>query len=359
MIRQEDLNQINTVDGAEKIYEELLANGKNAFGEKIKEQEKAKWFSKSCHDLIHQYLVWNDYIHSNNILQLLKNEYKEWRIQKKPAWLVRYEIIIYGRRTPLFFIDKPEKLFDKIDYISESNVDKVSGAVEHLLKYYIHNYLSDSVSEQKRDEFKKHFNDKFAKKYSEIDSSAFPPEIRKHFDSFVDYVKEPSKYADLGLLKENVVLWEEDDEIVQETNESAVSGAESEYRVGLEKEIWGLKEKKIVLIGAVATPNIKKDLIGAANKYGFEVEIYDDYDKIPNINFRKMQYSSSIAGIIVGPMPHSVKGKGDYSSFIETLQNEPGYPPVVECRTINGKLKVSKTSLWYALGELGTKLKSL
>lgn len=380
MIRQEDLNQIDTVDGAEKIYEDLLANGKNAFGEKKDEKAKATLFSKSCHDLIHQYLAWNDYIHSNNILQLYKSEIlKEWRITQKPMWLVRYEIIIYGRRTPLYFIDKPKKLFDKIhDALKKndkSNVDKVSGAIEHLLKYYIHNYLSDSVNEQKKEEFKKHFNCNFIKEYSNTDSSAFPTEIRKHIDSFVDYVKEPSKYVDLGLPKETVELWDEEDEeisVVRKTNESASSGVKNEYRIDRdiykltvddenelrEQRLEGLKDKNIRLIGAVKSQSIVRDLNGAAKKFGFKIDIVDDYDKISNIDFRNMRYSS-IDGVIVGPMPHSVKGKGNYSSLIEMLKNESGYPPVVECRISNGELKVSKRSLWHALGELGTKLKSL
>ena len=85
--------------------------------------------------------------------------------------------------------------------------------------------------------------------------------------------------------------------------------------------------------------------------------ITSDYDKITNLDFRKFRYSDKYAAIIVGPMPHSVKGKGDYSSGLEMLKNEPGYPDVFECVT-SEKLKVTRTSINKALQEVNYKLMS-
>lgn len=68
-----------------------------------------------------------------------------------------------------------------------------------------------------------------------------------------------------------------------------------------------------------------------------------------------MRYSNRISGIIAGSMPHKIKGMGDYSSGLEMLRSEPGYPPVFECRA-GDKLKITTTSLWRALLELDKEL---
>ena len=107
--------------------------------------------------------------------------------------------------------------------------------------------------------------------------------------------------------------------------------------------------------------NIKSSIIAyikyLAKTYNFEADITSDYDKITNLDFRKFRYNDKYAAIIAGPMPHSVKGKGSYSSGLEMLKNEPGYPDVFECIT-SEKLKVTKSSVWKALQEADCKLMS-
>lgn len=57
-------------------------------------------------------------------------------------------------------------------------------------------------------------------------------------------------------------------------------------------------------------------------------------------------------------MPHKIKGMGNYSSGLEMLRSEPGYPPVFEC-IAGDKLKITTTSLWHALRELNKELASI
>lgn len=85
------------------------------------------------------------------------------------------------------------------------------------------------------------------------------------------------------------------------------------------------------------------------------MEIYDDYDKFSHMDFTKMRYSNRISGILVGPIPHKTKECGKYSSVIETMLSEPGYPPVVKCYAGN-TLKLTATSLLNGLLELNQEL---
>lgn len=80
------------------------------------------------------------------------------------------------------------------------------------------------------------------------------------------------------------------------------------------------------------------------------VKIIKGYDELKNQNFNKFQYDSSIRLILVGPMPHSMKGKGRYSSMITRMETEDGFPRVVRLGT-EGTLRVTKSNLKKALSK--------
>ncbi len=62
--------------------------------------------------------------------------------------------------------------------------------------------------------------------------------------------------------------------------------------------------------------------------------------------------NSSYSAVIVGPMHHSVEGRGDASSAIQRMKDHPeSYPPVIEARDSNG-LKITNNSFREALKEL-------
>lgn len=376
MIKKEELNQIDNIDVVEKIYEELMLDGVNAIPASVQDT-RTMIFSKVCHDLVQQYLKWNDYVHSNNIMQLFKNYALSINLKKKPGWLIRYEIIIYGRRTPLYFIDNPKILFGKITSTCSTNktpqIAKLSAAIESLFNYYKNNFLSGQVSHEDKELFKTHFKDIFAKEYKNVDKSLFNPDIVSVFDSFIDYVDNPNKFAVPGITNTEIKLWDEDEELVIQKVENLkqepaiIKPKEKENNLHEpefkavdvtelpERELKYLNGKVIRFIGALRSSSIKNKIQGISKKYGFEVEIFDDYDKISNMDFSKMRYSNRISGIIAGPMPHKIKGIGDYSSGLEMLRSEPGYPPVFECYA-GDQLKITVTSLWRALLELDKEL---
>ncbi len=360
MITLTDLENLTDFSTVDRVYSELMLHGLNAFRTANK-PDQAKYFSKTCYDLIRHYVEWNDYIHSNNVMQLYKNTVLSSDRTKRPAWFLRYEIIIYGRRTPLYFIDDPRALFDRINIILSRAKDiqtaKLTGSVVSLCNYYNANFLSQNVSTEDKNLLISHINNFFAKQYAVTDKSLFPEEVKKAISDIIDYAKNPAAYIMPGVSVKELVLWDEEDdeeEVAkpipyippQDAGGTGKSGNELEYLDG----------KTIKFIGS-----IKNSLIAhikwLSKTYNFEADITSDYDKITNLDFRKFRYNDKYAAIIVGPMPHSVKGKGDYSSGIEMLKNEPGYPDVVECIT-SEKLKITKASIKKALQEVNYKLMS-
>ena len=111
------------------------------------------------------------------------------------------------------------------------------------------------------------------------------------------------------------------------------------------------KTGKIVVIGQ---SDVKaKELLSIANKLGLDksrFELHLDYEDAKNYNFRKLQWQPTYSLLMVGPMPHSGSGKGDYSSIISALEAEDGYPPVVRLGS-NG-LKITKSDFRAKLEEM-------
>jgi len=130
-------------------------------------------------------------------------------------------------------------------------------------------------------------------------------------------------------------------------NQKVVEGIRQEL-----PELNGLQNKKetnnikILILGDIQIQ--EKDIYGIAKDYGIpnkNIEIIKDWDKIKNLDLETLRYSAKYNGIMIGPVPHSVKGKGDYSSIIEALkEKERGFPVHVEVREPNGELKITKST---------------
>ena len=180
MITPSDLENLTDISTVDKIYDELMLHGLDSFRTSSKDAQ-SKIFSKICHNLIQQYVNWNDYVHSNNIMQLYKDTILISAQTKRPSWFIRYEIIIYGRRTPLYFIDNPQALLSRINEIlsreKELQTTKLIGAVTSLCNYYGMNFLSENVSKDDKNLVISHINGIFTKEYAAFDKARFPQEI--------------------------------------------------------------------------------------------------------------------------------------------------------------------------------------
>lgn len=80
-------------------------------------------------------------------------------------------------------------------------------------------------------------------------------------------------------------------------------------------------------------------------------EFYLDFDDGAKIDFDKYKDNPEYGGIIVGAMPHSGKSKGNYSSVIEYIESEPGFPKVVKGND-GGELKITISGFDRAVLEL-------
>ncbi len=79
-----------------------------------------------------------------------------------------------------------------------------------------------------------------------------------------------------------------------------------------------------------------------------------DYSETQKFPFSSLQYNSNIALVMIGPMPHSTKDKGLYSSTLSKIKNAEGFPPIIRLGFEN--LKITKTNYKNALVESIKKL---
>lgn len=125
-------------------------------------------------------------------------------------------------------------------------------------------------------------------------------------------------------------------------------------KYGLEDEVehfyYNCNNSKIIVIGESKIS--KNDLEIVAKKNGInpnKIEFELDYEKLTNYDFEKFKYNMSYSDILIGPIPHKVKGLDESSSFLSMVREHPeNYPKVIELRDSN-KLKITKQSFFNGL----------
>ncbi|MCR4651888.1 MAG: hypothetical protein K5662_09070 [Lachnospiraceae bacterium] len=122
------------------------------------------------------------------------------------------------------------------------------------------------------------------------------------------------------------------------------------------------RRKKILIIGGSETK--ENHLRGKLKSMGFnftkdQLEFELEYDNVKDYASRIRPWSGKYAGIIVGPCPHKAKDIDGYSSFIEQIKSEEGYPHVEEARDKCGTLKISNESIGDAMMKMAVYLQSI
>lgn len=117
------------------------------------------------------------------------------------------------------------------------------------------------------------------------------------------------------------------------------------------KEYEVYKTGKIVIIGQ---SDVKAEvLLSIANKLGISKDRFElllEYNDAKKYNFNKLQWDPTYCAVLVGPMPHSGKSKGDHGSILSAIENEQGYPPVI--RMGETSLKITKSQFRKKIVEL-------
>lgn len=116
-----------------------------------------------------------------------------------------------------------------------------------------------------------------------------------------------------------------------------------------------IRNRKVIFLGSTNNRLSKHDIQNICKKYGFcdnQIEIRDDYDKMTNLKLDNLKNNKKYLGIIIGALPHSIKGMSS-TNFIKYLEdNSSEYPPYKICRDANNQLGFSANTVKSALSEI-------
>ena len=150
--------------------------------------------------------------------------------------------------------------------------------------------------------------------------------------------------------------------LTKEVSDAYYSGNVEELlkKYGLEDEVehfYYTNHSKIIVIGDSRINKNEMEIV--AKKKGIDprkIEFVLEYDKFSNYNFEKFKYNMSYSDILLGPIPHKVKGLDESSSFLTMVRKNPDiFPKVIDIRNSN-ELKITKNS--FLNGLLKTRLYS-
>jgi hypothetical protein len=149
---------------------------------------------------------------------------------------------------------------------------------------------------------------------------------------------------------------------LKKVSSTAPTPAES-LPTALERELKTRKRLRLLLLGA--TKLSEGIIFSEFARYGFEknnLSIETDYSKLGSFDVNNLlAVRSRYDGIILGPMPHKMKGDyQDGTSLVAMMENEPArYPPFAVARDKSKKLKITKSSLRDALEKLSAMIEKV
>lgn len=112
-----------------------------------------------------------------------------------------------------------------------------------------------------------------------------------------------------------------------------------------------LPNAKIIMFGDSQISEV--EIYGIAKSFNIpkdKLELHLGYEEAKSYDFRKLQYNPNYKLILIGPVPHSVEGKGSYSSIITVMESEEGYPKVIRMNNGHG-LKITKSGFKSVIEE--------
>jgi len=113
-----------------------------------------------------------------------------------------------------------------------------------------------------------------------------------------------------------------------------------------------ISRAKILLIGYSEVST--NDIYGICKSFNLDkndIEIFDDYSKLPNFKCEILRYSDKYSDLLIGPLPHKMSGIGNHSSLISMIEDCPYEFPKLIKLDYTGELKITKESLKRALAK--------
>jgi hypothetical protein len=350
-----------------KLYEQIISSGPETFSS----------FDEYCQIirfLITNYVQYNDYLHSNNLLQSFRIYCNSKSIRTdKYDWFQYYSIKIYSKRSIKYYLDNPrifwETVYSLANNLQSSYIERLDNLLVDTLEFYKREYVNYP-------EFLFNSMTRFVKYY--FANKSYSPTITSHLNELKRLISanEKDKVLEIynNLQSQNIREIEIPENISVNSSEYKVLVDEIEKEKIIEENYYGDicladedHDKKIMVIGDDPFVHKTNIIFGIAKEYNIlkeQFEFYTDYERIKQEGERivsKTQYrSDKYIGIIFGSNPHSTSGNNGSSSLIAKVTSEPGFPYAIVCRGEgqNSKLKITKSSFKKALREIIINFKS-
>ena len=333
------------------IYDRLIMTGPNSF-------DSFEEYSKTYELLVTTYIGYDDYLHSNNLIQIFRlNIFGN--TTSIPSWFKYYSIIIHSKRSIKYYLDNPNIFWGVIKDLAKLDeyVERIDNALVGILEFYKEEY-------SKYPEFLKNSLTKFVK-YYDLSIKKFSDPVAAHIIE-IKQLLQGKKYSELE--SRNI---KDPEDVLKEHNIDSHSPA-AQFFITKQEEIHDKyygdialsdqdSRKKILVVGGDNLLKRPEVIYAIGKKYNIgkdQFEIYNDYDAITNQGnelVKKAQYhEEKYIGVIFGSVPHSTNGNAGYSSLITRFQQDEFFPTTVKCETntSGGKLKLTKTSFTNALRDL-------
>lgn len=333
------------------IYDRVVVTGPNSFS-------SFEEYSKTYELLVTTYIGYDDYLHSNNLIQIFRLNILG-NTNLIPNWFKYYSIIIYSKRSIKYYLDNPNVFWGVIKELAKLDeyVERIDNALVGILEFYKEEY-------SKYPEFLKCSLTKFVK-YYDLSIKKFSDPVAAHIIEIKQLLKG-KEYSELE--SRNI---KDPEDILEEHNidiDSPAAGTYIEQQEEIHDKYYGDivlsdedAKKKILIVGGDNLLKRSEVIYGIGKKYNIgkdQFEIYNDYEAITNQGnelVKKVQYhEDKYIGVIFGSVPHSTNGNAGYSSLITRFQQDEFFPTTVKCEsnTNGGRLKLTKTSFTTALRDL-------
>ena len=328
-------------------------------------------YSSAMCFLVKKYITFNDYLHSNNLLQIFKLICLE-EMRAYPNWYKYYSIKVYSKRAIKHYLDNPSKFWDTIYELlsckEDEYIERLDSLIVDVLEFYKKEYT-------KYPEFLNSSLKTFVR-YAK-DRKPYSISAMAHIDELSTLIvttdKEKVNNIYNSLQSKNLLVIEE---ILQDENISLNDSLMTKIKIEKEKEETFYcdnylndeedQKKKILVIGGDKFIKNKNTIFSIGKTFNInkgQFEFVDDYDRIVREGERivnKTQWNDKYIGIIFGSCPHSTTGNEGASSLITKCQTDEGFPLVIVCRQQNnaGKPKITATNFKDALREIVIQYKS-
>ena len=101
-------------------------------------------YSTTIEFLVKNYILYNDYLHSNNLLQLFRINclLKDKKVENYD-WFLYYSIKIYSKRAIKYYLDNPSVFWNTIESLNKSKFEKQLGSlIIEILEFYKKVYVN-------------------------------------------------------------------------------------------------------------------------------------------------------------------------------------------------------------------------